>query len=82
MKTRQKRCVARTRKWPGATPFFAHVCAPKSLRASGVAPGHKGRRRASFHDSRHATCKTNIPENSRPAFSENSKRSFSRMRAY
>jgi hypothetical protein len=26
--------------WPGATPYFGASIAPKSLRASGVAPGH------------------------------------------
>jgi len=26
--------------WPGATPYFGATIAPKSLRASGVAPGH------------------------------------------
>jgi len=26
--------------WPGATPHFDASIAPKSLRASGVAPGH------------------------------------------
>jgi len=26
--------------WPGATPFFGVAITPKSLRASGVAPGH------------------------------------------
>jgi hypothetical protein len=26
--------------WPGATPYFDASIAPKSLRASGVAPGH------------------------------------------
>jgi len=26
--------------WPGATPYFGASITPKSLRASGVAPGH------------------------------------------
>ena len=28
--------------WPGATPYFGPSIVPKSLRASGVAPGHHG----------------------------------------
>lgn len=32
--------AAESTPWPGATPFWAPFCAPKPLRALGVAPGH------------------------------------------
>lgn len=32
--------VAKAVEWPGATPFFFALGAAKSLRVSGVAPGH------------------------------------------
>ena len=36
----QKLYAAKTVPWPGATPYFGASIVPKSIRVSGVAPGH------------------------------------------
>ena len=76
MNTQRKRGVAKIVLWPGATPCGRAFCAPKSLRDSGVAPGHRGRLLVSVNDSCHVNGKGSVRENSEPIFSENSKRSF------
>jgi len=52
--------------WPGATPYFGASIAPKSLRASGVAPGHSVFAPAGEPPSHPASAFLPIPVRARP----------------
>jgi len=70
MKPAQIFDVAKTVWWPGATPFWPRICGPKSLRAFGVAPGHRGHVDVPFNGLCHVICEAkgcpeflaNLPE--------------------